>query len=84
MDRARRYGMTAEQAIAYEREGGGACWICRGPFNPERREPHWDHDHATGELRGLLCSNCNLGLGYFKDAPERLSAAIEYLTLGKA
>jgi len=40
---------------------------------------HVDHDHITGALRGLLCSACNTGLGFFRDHPELLKRAIEYL-----
>jgi len=39
-----------------------------------------DHDHKTGELRGLLCHNCNLVIGHAKDSVETLESAIKYLT----
>ncbi len=58
----------------------GRCKICRTPESaaPGRRL-HLDHDHATGVIRGLLCGNCNVGLGQFKDSPKLLAAAIRYL-----
>lgn len=55
----------------------GRCAICSTPFDEDR--PHVDHDHESGKVRGLLCSLCNPGLGFFKDDPELLEAAVRYL-----
>lgn len=55
----------------------GVCKICKLP--PGRRRLHADHCHATGRVRGLLCHNCNLGLGNFRDDPTLLRSAIRYL-----
>jgi hypothetical protein len=54
---------------------GGLCAICAGPLD----RPHVDHDHETGKVRGILCFNCNAGLGKFKDSVEIADAATEYL-----
>ena len=51
------------------------CGICSRELAP----PHIDHDHKTGKLRGLLCFNCNVGLGHFQDSPELLAKAMAYL-----
>lgn len=52
----------------------GKCAIC-GTTEKLRV----DHCHASGSLRGLLCDSCNKGLGFFKDDPKRLRAALRYL-----
>jgi hypothetical protein len=72
------YGVTREQVFAMNDEQGGCCKICRVPFRVGRR-PDLDHCHATGQVRGLLCTDCNTGLGHFRDDPRHLLAAAIYL-----
>lgn len=53
------------------------CGICGS--EPNGKDLHIDHDHATGAFRGLLCHSCNVGIGHFKEDPEVLDAAKRYL-----
>lgn len=56
----------------------GACKICkRAPTANQILAV--DHCHTTGRVRGLLCNNCNNGLGRFKDNTYLLQSAIDYL-----
>lgn len=50
--------------LGYQR---GVCFICERPFNPPKRRPHTDHNHKTGLIRGILCSQCNRALGKAED-----------------
>jgi Recombination endonuclease VII len=70
----RRYGITAEEADAMLDAQSGLCAICR--IAPAA---HVDHDHETGAVRALLCFNCNGGLGQFKDDPDVLRLAADYV-----
>jgi hypothetical protein len=74
----KRFGITLVDEQRMFEQQGGACAICRVQFEKSKAR-HVDHDHKTGRVRGLLCVRCNLGLGFFKDDPDRMSAAIEYL-----
>ena len=75
-----RFGITIDEAETILDDQGGVCAICEEEIeDPRGFSPHVDHDHATGEVRGVLCFHCNAGLGQFKDDPERLRAAIVYL-----
>jgi len=60
-------------------EQNGRCAICGTVKCDTGRRFAVDHDHETGTIRGLLCRACNQGLGQFKDNPELLSKAFEYL-----
>lgn len=74
------YGVTPEQYEAALAAQGGRCAICRSDQWPGKgNRPHTDHDHADGRFRGILCGNCNHGLGMFGDDPARLRVAAEYL-----
>ena len=54
------------------------CAICRvEPLTPYYT--HIDHNHDTGEVRGLLCKSCNQGLGHFRESISSLGNAIKYL-----
>ena len=59
---------------------GGACAICETVLPVGGRTGlHVDHDHVTGKVRGILCMNCNMGIGKFHDSSERLRKAAGYL-----
>jgi hypothetical protein len=80
INRKRLYGIAAEEYDALLVAQGNRCAICGSPDWPGKdNRPHVDHNHETGQIRGLLCGPCNVGLGQFKDDPERLRAAIRYL-----
>lgn len=81
-----RYGITVEKYEAMVAERGNLCDICGQPPTGNNTRAHWggklciDHDHDTGKVRGLLCNNCNLTVGYGKTAGI-LERASSYLRL---
>ena len=70
----REYGISLER---YEQIADGQDWRCAICGRTARL--HVDHDHETGRVRGLLCGECNRGIGLFKDDVDSLKMAIEYL-----
>ncbi len=75
-------GSTWEQALANHAAlvaaQSGRCAICSKPGHPTRGL-HVDHCHASGVVRGLLCYNCNAGIGRLQDDTAILANAIAYL-----
>jgi hypothetical protein len=72
------YGMTVEEYEALLARQEEKCAICRKPCHTGGNLSV-DHDHDTGRVRGLLCRNCNRGIGLLQESPEILQAAIQYL-----
>ena len=72
--RGRFRNVITDEALADIKATVTQCVICGddGPLVV-------DHDHATGEVRGMLCSHCNRGLGHFRDDPMLLEFAAQYL-----
>lgn len=74
------HGISVEQFEAMLARQGGVCAICKRPQTVKRRRRlSIDHCHKTGVIRGLLCDQCNTGIGNLREDPAVLQAAIEYL-----
>ena len=72
-----KYNISDTTYLSLLKKQDNKCAICGQP--PGKRELSVDHNHQTGEVRGLLCDNCNLGLGNFQDSPFLLNKAISYV-----
>ena len=78
----RNYKITPEIFNKMWENQNGECAICKQPMQPRGRKLSAvtvDHNHATGEVRGLLCRGCNHGIGNLKDDPKVMQSAAEYL-----
>lgn len=69
-----KYGLTLEDYEVMKRLQNGVCPICR----KRTKRLYVDHSHDTGEVRGLLCNRCNIGLGYVERS-KWLRRALAYL-----
>lgn len=81
-----KYGLSMEKYLDILQSQNYRCAICSVPFDftkSNQKNIHIDHCHNTGKVRGVLCTNCNRGLGGFKDNIDNLSIAIQYLITSK-
>ena len=76
----RRYGISIEEYNQLSESQNHACKIC-GSIDSRRGNKFLmvDHNHETGEVRGLLCSRCNSAIGLLEDNISHLQSAINYL-----
>ena len=78
--RLQRKGINPNpELIAHLENHSGFCDICSAPGDGRWKELSIDHCHDTGAFRGMLCSSCNRAIGLFKDNPETMAKAIQYL-----
>ena len=79
--RLKKYGLTFEQWDQMREDQNYKCLICSTHENDCQQETLCvDHCHSTGNVRGLLCHNCNRGIGLLNDCPENIKRALEYLS----
>jgi hypothetical protein len=71
----REYNLTPAEVEDILKKQRNRCVICKCRLV----KPHIDHCHKTGRVRGILCYQCNSGIGLFKDNPKILWAAADYL-----
>lgn len=78
-----RYGITEEDYQRMHAAQDGKCFICDSPESARLKGTlkrlGVDHCHTQGHVRRLLCTKCNTGLGMFRDRPELLRRAADYL-----
>ena len=75
--RTARHGISEEDFWSMYENQDGSCVICDKAIQAE--DSAIDHNHQTGEVRGILCKSCNRGLGLLGDSVENLKRAVEYL-----
>lgn len=74
-----KYGLTEKEYEQLLTNCSGRCEACGKNFETEGLWPCVDHDHATGRVRGVLCVNCNTGIGSLGDGIAGVRLALEYL-----
>lgn len=74
-----KYGITLEDFNKMLLEQEGKCAICSSPHAGRNGTFNVDHCHATGKVRALLCHDCNTALGKFKDNPDLMRKAADYI-----
>lgn len=74
-----RFGLTLDQYTEKLKAQECKCALCGVELPTSGHITHLDHCHKTGKLRDFLCTNCNRGLGHFKDDPLVLRKAADYI-----
>ena len=78
--RIKQFGINEEKYNKMVEKVNNRCEICGKHTKELKKSLCIDHDHNTGKIRGLLCSDCNVAIGRFKDNINSIKNAIKYLT----
>jgi hypothetical protein len=78
-DLKRHYGITESDYVLLLNKQNDCCDICGIHKSIYGKKFAVDHDHSTGAIRGLLCSNCNTGIGKLKDNVDTIRKALQYM-----
>lgn len=73
------YGLSKEEFLGLSEQQGHRCAVCQDDASEHPYTLNVDHDHATNEIRGLLCTSCNTALGWLNDDPDIALRAAGYL-----
>lgn len=74
------YNLTVEEYEAMYEKQERCCAICKDELPMHGKNVHVDHCHESGNVRGILCTRCNVGIGQLRHDPQIIEAAITYLT----
>lgn len=74
----RTYGITLDDWNEMFNNQGGCCAIC-GKHQSTSKRFHVDHNHTTGQVRGLLCSQCNTALGLLYEDEQIIKRTLKYI-----
>lgn len=74
-----RYNLSVDEYREILANQNNKCAICGCDINKKENRPHIDHNHLTNKIRGILCGNCNMGIGLLKDDINVIRNAVKYL-----
>jgi hypothetical protein len=69
-DVKRKYGLSEKDFISLRERQMNCCALCGKHRSKQKRDLHVDHDHETGRVRGMLCTCCNVRLGWFENRKD--------------
>jgi hypothetical protein len=82
-DLKKNYGLAIIDYNRMVKECQGRCPICHRRFHYQNKynKPHVDHNHDTGEVRGILCGYCNVALGFLRENPDAILRLRDYIVM---